>query len=166
MKRILTTLLAAALLAGGPARADGFDKALFESWGYTVSVVGESSNQSAYDAGIAAADVVFISETVNANQVGTKLANAPIGVVSQDGIYMDDLFRYAYWLSGDRAVADATLEIAERGPLAAVFSGFEIEGDFERLRVDLGLRSRMTVSGTFVCSMPVSSAIVVTAMIP
>ena len=27
-------------------------------------------------------------------------------LLSQDGIYMDDLFRYAYWLSGDRAVAD------------------------------------------------------------
>ena len=36
-------------------------------------------------------DVVFISETVNSNQVGIKLANAPIGVVSQDGDYNPDL---------------------------------------------------------------------------
>jgi hypothetical protein len=70
---------------------DAYKKALFESWGYTVSVVGESSNQSTYDAAIAAADVVFISETVNASQVGTKLANASIGVVSQDGIYNNAL---------------------------------------------------------------------------
>ena len=70
---------------------DAYKKALLESWGYTVTVVGESSNQSTYDAAIAAADVVFISETVNASQVGTKLANAPIGVVSQDGIYNNAL---------------------------------------------------------------------------
>jgi len=66
---------------------DAYKKALFESWGYTVTVVGESENQASYDAAIAAADVVFISETVNANQVGTKLADVAIGVVSQDGSY-------------------------------------------------------------------------------
>ncbi|MEN8764200.1 MAG: DNRLRE domain-containing protein, partial [Thiogranum sp.] len=66
---------------------DAHKKALFESWGYTVSVVGESANQASYDSAIAAADVVFISETVNANQVGTKLQDVTIGVISQDGSY-------------------------------------------------------------------------------
>jgi Tfp pilus assembly protein PilX len=66
-------------------------KDLFESWGYTVSVVGESSNQATYDAAVAANDVVFISETVNSGSVGSKLAGAPIGVVSQDGDYNSDL---------------------------------------------------------------------------
>ena len=32
MRRILITLLTTLLLASGPAAADGFDKALFESW--------------------------------------------------------------------------------------------------------------------------------------
>jgi type II secretory pathway pseudopilin PulG len=66
-------------------------KDLLESWGYTVSVISESANQSTYDAAVAANDVVLISETVNSNSVGTKLVNAPIGVVSQDGDYNPDL---------------------------------------------------------------------------
>ena len=66
-------------------------KDLFESWGYTVSVISESANQATFDAGFAANDVVFISETVNAMQVGAKTASAPIGVVSQDGDYNPDL---------------------------------------------------------------------------
>ena len=71
--------------------SDAAKKALFESWGYTVSVISESANQATYDAAIAVNDVVFISETVNSNQVGIKLADAPIGVVSQDGDYNPDL---------------------------------------------------------------------------
>jgi len=66
---------------------DAYKKALFESWGYTVAVISESENQAGYDSAVAAAAVVFISETVNANQVGTKLKDVTIGVVSQDGSY-------------------------------------------------------------------------------
>ncbi|MDH3738489.1 MAG: DNRLRE domain-containing protein, partial [Alphaproteobacteria bacterium] len=66
-------------------------KDLFESWGYTVSVISESANQASYDTAVANNDVVFISETVNSNSVGTKLADAPIGVVSQDGDYNPSL---------------------------------------------------------------------------
>jgi len=71
--------------------ADAKARSLFESWGYTVSVLSESANQSSYDAAVTAADVVFISETVNSTSVGSKLVNAPIGVVSQDGDYNADL---------------------------------------------------------------------------
>ncbi len=70
---------------------DAYKKALFESWGYAVSIISESANQSAYDAATATADAVFISESVNSSQVGTKLQNVPIGVVSQDGDYNSDL---------------------------------------------------------------------------
>ena len=71
--------------------SDAYKKQLFESWGYTVSVISESDNQATYDSAIAASDVVFISETVNSVQVGNKLAAANIGVVSQDGDYNADL---------------------------------------------------------------------------
>lgn len=66
-------------------------KDLFESWGYTVSVIGESANQNGYDASMAANDVVFISETVNSNSVGSRLDGATIGVISQDGDYNPDV---------------------------------------------------------------------------
>ncbi|NNJ79075.1 MAG: DNRLRE domain-containing protein, partial [Xanthomonadales bacterium] len=71
--------------------ADAYKKALFESWGYTVNVIGESANQAAYDSEATTSDVFFISETVNSNQVGNRLVNVPIGVVSQDGSYNSDL---------------------------------------------------------------------------
>ena len=71
--------------------ADAYKKALFESWGYAVNVISESANAAAYAAAVASNDVVFISETVNSNQVGNKLVNVPIGVVSQDGAYNGDL---------------------------------------------------------------------------
>ena len=71
--------------------SDAYKKALFEFWGYTVDVIGESANQAAYDAAAVTSDVFFISETVNSNQLGNKLVNVPIGVVSQDGSYNSDL---------------------------------------------------------------------------
>ena len=71
--------------------ADAYKKALFESWGYTVDVIGESANQAAYDAKATNSDVFFISESVNSNQVGNRLVDVSIGVVSQDGSYSGDL---------------------------------------------------------------------------
>ncbi|MDX1697877.1 MAG: LamG domain-containing protein, partial [Thiohalobacterales bacterium] len=71
--------------------ADAYKKALFESWGYTVSVISESANQSTYDAAAVSSDVVYVSSTVNSNTLGSKLANLSIGVVSEDGDYNDDL---------------------------------------------------------------------------
>ena len=71
--------------------ADAEKKALFESWGYTVNVISESANQSAFDAEATMNDVVYVSSTVNSNQLGTKLASLPIGVVSEDGDYNPDL---------------------------------------------------------------------------
>ena len=67
--------------------ADALKKALFESWGYSVALLSESANQTDYDTAVAGADAVFISETVNSNLVGSKLANSATGIVSQDGSY-------------------------------------------------------------------------------
>ncbi|MFW2403867.1 MAG: DNRLRE domain-containing protein [Gammaproteobacteria bacterium] len=89
--------------------ADELKKNLFESWGYTVEIISESANQSTYDTAMAGADVVFISETVNATQLGTKLQNAPIGVVSQDGSYNDDLG----FATSSAWPVDAAIEIAD-----------------------------------------------------
>ncbi len=64
---------------------------LFESWGYAVALISESESKANFDASIANSDVVFISETVSSNDVGNRLDDAPIGVVSQDGDYNPDL---------------------------------------------------------------------------
>jgi len=70
---------------------DAYKKALFESWGYTVNIIGENANAVAYMAAAASNDVFYISESVNSNQVGTRIKDVPIGVVSEDGDYNADL---------------------------------------------------------------------------
>ncbi len=70
--------------------ADAKKKALFESWGYTVSVISESANQTEIDTAVSNNDVVYVSNTVNSNQLGIMLAGVPIGVVSEDGDYNVD----------------------------------------------------------------------------
>jgi hypothetical protein len=88
---------------------DEYKEKLFKSWGYDVDILSESANQSSYDAAVAAADVVFISETVNANSVGTKLKNAPIGVVTQDGDYNPDLG----FAAGSAWPVDSTINVTD-----------------------------------------------------
>jgi len=60
-------------------------KAIFESWGYTVNVIDDAADVSDFDAGIAANDVAYISEPVTTSEIGTKLSDAAIGVVSDEG---------------------------------------------------------------------------------
>ena len=71
--------------------ADAYKKALFESWGYTVNLIGENANAAAYATAATSNDVFYISETVNSAQVGTRIKDVPVGVVSEDGDYNDDL---------------------------------------------------------------------------
>ena len=71
--------------------ADAYKKALFESWGYTVNLIGENTNAAGYMTAAASNDVFYISETVNSSQVGTRIKDVPIGVVSEDGAYNSDL---------------------------------------------------------------------------
>jgi Tfp pilus assembly protein PilX len=71
--------------------ADAYKKSLFESWGYTVDVISESANAAEYAAKAANNDVAYISETVNAKAVGSKLADVSIGVLNEDGDYNGDL---------------------------------------------------------------------------
>ncbi len=102
---------------------DAAKKALFESWGYTVNVLSESANAAAYAAAAAVNDAVFISESVNASQVGSKLANLSIGVVSQDGDYNSDLgiASGSSWPVGDEInVVDASHYITAMFPGGAL----------------------------------------------
>ena len=71
-----------------------YDQALksrFEAWGYTVTLISDSDNQTYFNGLIATNDVVFVSESVDTTRVGTKLNAAPIGVVNTDGWLNDEL---------------------------------------------------------------------------
>ena len=62
-----------------------------ESWGYTVTLINDDEDDDDFDDAVALNDVVFVSESVNAGDVGNKLTNAPIGVVSAEGQLNDEL---------------------------------------------------------------------------
>ena len=65
-------------------------KSLIESWGFGVTLIDESDSQSNFDTAVAASDVVFITEDVLSGNVGTKLVNAPIGVVTEEANLSDE----------------------------------------------------------------------------
>jgi hypothetical protein len=52
--------------------------------GHTVNTLWDGSTQSAYDAALTTADVVYISEESSAADIGYKLRTATVGVVSED----------------------------------------------------------------------------------
>ncbi len=66
-------------------------KSLLESWGFAVSVIDKDDSQGEFDTAIASADVVFVTEDVNAADVSTKLTGAIIGVVSEEMNLSDEL---------------------------------------------------------------------------
>jgi hypothetical protein len=70
--------------AGSPTNEDDARKALIESWGYLVELIDDSDNQTNFDTATAANDVVFVSGTVSASALGTKLKDTSLGVVNEE----------------------------------------------------------------------------------
>jgi hypothetical protein len=58
-------------------------KTLMEGWGYTVTPISASSSQSTFDSSVRTSSVAYICESINAASLGSKLASAPIGVVTE-----------------------------------------------------------------------------------
>ena len=69
-------------------------QSLFDSWDYNVTLIAASAPQADYDAAVASSDVAYISEEIDAVDLGTKLRDAPIGVVNE-GINLRDEFGFA-----------------------------------------------------------------------
>lgn len=69
-------------------------QSLFDSWDYNVTLIAASAPQADYDAAVASSDVAYISEEIDAVDLGTKLRDAPIGVVNE-GINLKDEFGFA-----------------------------------------------------------------------
>ena len=66
-------------------------KTLMESWGFSVNLIDESDSQANFDAAITANDVAYITEDITSSNLGTKLTNATIGVVNEEGEQVDEL---------------------------------------------------------------------------
>ena len=71
--------------------ADAYKKALFESWGYVVSLIDDEDDQSAFDAALANNDVAYVSETVSDWRLADKLVSTSKGVVIEKGSQNDNL---------------------------------------------------------------------------
>jgi hypothetical protein len=74
-----------------PDPEDVYKQSLLEAWGYTVQMINDGAAQADYDAGISNHDVVYISETIDATTLGSKLGNPSIGIVNEEGWKNDDL---------------------------------------------------------------------------
>lgn len=73
-----------------PVADDVARQALMESWGHSVSYIDDRANQTTIDSAVASADVVYISETVNPADVGSKFVNVAIGVVNEEMMLTDE----------------------------------------------------------------------------
>ena len=81
------------LVVGDPANltnGDAKKKALFKSWGYTVTLIADNANQSTFDTEVANNDAAYVSESVGQTELGTKLTNAAIGLVNEEGESNDE----------------------------------------------------------------------------
>jgi len=76
--------------APAPSAQDQAKESLFESWGYTVTLIDDGASLSTYVNAAAINDVAYISEEVNSTSVGTKLRDLAIGVVCEEPYLQDD----------------------------------------------------------------------------
>ena len=76
--------------AGIPTSQESLRQALFESWGYSVTLIDVHALQSEFDAAAALNDVAYISEEINSGDLGTKLRGASLGVVNEEPALADE----------------------------------------------------------------------------
>lgn len=91
--------------SGNPTAQELARKALMESWGFTVTLIGASALEGALGAAAAEVDVAYVSEEVSDAQLGTKLKNTTIGVVNEQ-ILLSDEFGFSTDLIGSEKLRD------------------------------------------------------------
>ena len=94
-----------------PSEQDRAKAALFESWGFSVVMIADDATASAYQAAIADADVLYISEEASSVSMGSKLVDLAVGIVNEEWAYNDDLLLAtsvgSYW--------GRTIEVVQAG---------------------------------------------------
>ncbi|MAE63398.1 MAG: hypothetical protein CMJ18_03930 [Phycisphaeraceae bacterium] len=60
-------------------------KSLIEAWGYIVNLISATASASEFDTAVAANDVAYVVEMNGSQALGTKLRDAAIGVVNEEG---------------------------------------------------------------------------------
>ena len=77
--------------AASPGGKDQDRRSLIESWGYTVLLIDDNEDNVPFGAAVAAADIVFVTDSVSDAALGAKLIDAPIGIINEEGGQLDDL---------------------------------------------------------------------------
>ncbi|MGD8961132.1 MAG: hypothetical protein PVH43_01385 [Desulfobacterales bacterium] len=83
--------------ASGPSTQDNDRKALMEGWGWTVTFISASATQAEFDAAVAINKVAYVMEQITPDDLNTKLRDAAIGVVNEQGYLVDE-----FGFSGNR----------------------------------------------------------------
>lgn len=90
----LVTTKVVLLVVRNDASLDGGEstrRTMLESWGYDVTLISDHASQSSFDVAVAAADAVYVCAGVVADDVGSKLTDATIGIVSEPVELADEL---------------------------------------------------------------------------
>ncbi len=65
--------------------------ALISSWGFTVNLIDASAKQTKIDAALVDVVAAYISEQVDPTQLGSKLRDAAVGVLNEQGELTDEI---------------------------------------------------------------------------
>jgi prepilin-type N-terminal cleavage/methylation domain-containing protein len=87
---------------------DQTKKTLFESWGWTVSLLDDDTAD--YSSAAASNDVMFISESVSASTTNTKARDLNIGIVVEEDRLWDDM---QFGTPGSGGDTDDTINITD-----------------------------------------------------
>ena len=77
--------------AGHSTVRDDAVRAAMESWGFSVQMVSDETSDAGFSTAISASDVIYICETSDSNNIGTRLRDAPIGVVNEESYLCNEL---------------------------------------------------------------------------
>ncbi len=91
-----------------PSAQDSRKQQIMEASDMTVSMMAASASQADYDAAVALADVVYISEEISAAQLNTKLRDAAIGVVYEEAQLNDKFALTTGYVNYDERRIDIT----------------------------------------------------------
>jgi len=115
---------------------------LFESWGYTYTLLESWQSQASYDAAISGNDVFFVSESVDPSSIGTKLTNTHVGVVYAENALNDEL---GIATDFDDAVDQTILVTDTTHEITAIFPSGTLQ--FKQYDTDLHLASGTLAPG-------------------
>jgi hypothetical protein len=140
--------------AASPQPEDQAKQALLETWGYTVKLIGDESDQTTFNTEFSQQDVVYVSATADPAVLASKLDNAPIAVLSETGGLNANLGLaqgYSWPVGQHIQVTDNSHPITELFPIGqmpiykAGMEGLAVSGT---VSPDLQLLARWGSSGT------------------